>query len=395
MMLAMLSLGFSPAPDTGLRDHPIGAQSLTYLDGKWTATSSSTNSTAPSRPAPTTSRRTAAGSARLITKSSAARSASPTRCTVAVYDGDLLNEDSRRRRRRYAAATTASRRAAHVVVGGVADDRRGGAGRPAHRPAERRPDRRPARRENFLNSSLWAARVDLLHHLRGAAAWRAAGGRFLVFDGIKMNATIKLNGQTLGVAVDQFLQYTSGAARCCCRTGADAPSHLRPVDRRQGALHVVHRRLGLGAVLARLTHDALTFSKGIWKSVYLARPPAAVALAHRPAAALPGAYPTTPLVDGHHGGFTLGVRVFLSPLRDDRRQLALVGPGGRVEGGRAEGDSNVTLHANASATQVKLWWPAGMGGQPLYDLTVTFARGGRLAASASASRRSSSGSLRS
>ena len=40
MMLAILSLGFSPAPDTGLRDHPIGAQSLTYLDGKWTATSS-------------------------------------------------------------------------------------------------------------------------------------------------------------------------------------------------------------------------------------------------------------------------------------------------------------------------------------------------------------------
>ena len=34
------------------------------------------------------------------------------------------------------------------------------------------------------------------------------------------------------------------------------------------------------------------------------------------------------------------------------------------------GDSNVTVRLAASAKDVQLWWPAGAGGQPLYNVTV-------------------------
>ena len=85
------------------------------------------------------------------------------------------------------------------------------------------------------------------------------------------------------------------------------------------------------------------------------------------------------------------MRVFLSAAAATSGTLSLAPSWGPVAEWKVDvpkGDSNVTLHANASATQVKLWWPAGMGSQPLYDLTVTFTpEGGGLAASASASRK--------
>jgi beta-mannosidase len=40
------------------------------------------------------------------------------------------------------------------------------------------------------------------------------------------------------------------------------------------------------------------------------------------------------------------------------------------------GESNVTLLLTASAAQVQLWWPNGLGAQPLYNLTVTFTPSG-------------------
>ena len=36
------------------------------------------------------------------------------------------------------------------------------------------------------------------------------------------------------------------------------------------------------------------------------------------------------------------------------------------------GDSTVTLTTTATAAQIKLWWPSGLGAQPLYNLTSTF-----------------------
>ena len=72
----------------------------------------------------------------------------------------------------------------------------------------------PLYEKNFLNASLWSAhtwtyRVTFTPDAVVAAAAAAAGGRvLLVFDGIKMGASISLDGMALGTAADQFLRHT-------------------------------------------------------------------------------------------------------------------------------------------------------------------------------------------
>ena len=67
---------------------------------------------------------------------------------------------------------------------------------------------------NFLNeSAAWTARKwSYLTNFTttAAAAAAAAGGDvyMVVFDGVKMGATISVNGQTIGVTTDQFLRYS-------------------------------------------------------------------------------------------------------------------------------------------------------------------------------------------
>ena len=220
---------------------------------------------------------------------------------------------------------------------------------------------------------------------------RAAGGRnLLVFDGIKMGATVT-NGQTLGVAVDQFLRYTFEVPPTLMLNGQQTLQVIFDLS-----IDVKGRFMSCtgGWDWAPYSHDsqgdALTFSKGIWKSVYLAHvPPAAVALRHVvPQPRYLGLYPTTPL-DGHPAA---SPSACASSCRPPPRGGTLSpapswGPVAEWKVDVPKGDSNVTLHANASATQVKLWWPAGMGSQPLYDLTAFTPEGGGLYRSTSASRK--------
>ena len=50
------------------------------------------------------------------------------------------------------------------------------------------------------------------------------------------------------------------------------------------------------------------------------------------------------------------------------------------------GESNFTVVVGASAEQIKLWWPAGTGAQPLYNVTVALDAAG-LPAPLTATRR--------
>ena len=89
-----------------------------------------------------------------------------------------------------------------------------------------------------------------------------------------------------------------------------------------------------------------------------------------------GAYPTVPLVDGQHGGFRVDVRVFFSAAV--RTQGALVVQGSwRGASAQAHlvlpaGESNATVSLTAEARDVDLWWPHGLGRQPLYNLSVRY-----------------------
>ena len=244
----------------------------------------------------------------------------------------------------------------------------------------------PLYERNFLNATTWdrfnwtyRATFALEEALRGADV-------LLVFDGIKMGATIAVNGVSLGVAADQFLRYSyplsSGDHRL--RYGAAQPNVLEVTF--DSSIDVRGRFMACtgGWDWAAYSHTfqggAHTFSKGLWKAVYLAASqPASAAITHVvPQIFYQGSYPTEPLQDGTHGGFRVDVRVFLSAAAATSISLSLAPSWGAVLGAGAvsrnvsipAGESNATLTVAAPADQVELWWPAGMGPQPLYDVTV-------------------------
>ena len=148
------------------------------------------------------------------------------------------------------------------------------------------------------------------------------------------------------------------------------------------------------------TGPANTLSKGIWKSLYLSEVPlSTVAITHMtPHTRYNGAYPTARLVDGEHGGFAVNVTTYLwAPPGGAKGNLSVAGSWAaatNVSGGDSNaatmtltlpaGESVVSSRLTATAKQVQLWWPNGVGAQPLYAVNATLRLG---AASVTASRK--------
>ena len=158
--------------------------------------------------------------------------------------------------------------------------------------------------------------------------------------------------------------------------------------------------------------DTWFFSKGLWKSVYLATSTSGVFVTHvtpQIAYARPrrrysnssferpppehsqtlkndrkrvfvssssrrrryaGAYPVEPLANANHGGFDVAVRVHLDADR------AVENVNVEVSGAWASQSTSKTLNVDAGASMVSLdlpkadavdlWWPNGLGEQPTY-----------------------------
>jgi beta-mannosidase len=137
----------------------------------------------------------------------------------------------------------------------------------------------------------------------------------------------------------------------------------------------------------------------VWKSVYLLAVSSAalthiVPLVYYNGVALPAAegYPTVPLTDATHLGFTVAVRAhFYAPapvsgavtVRGNWSADAVI----TVPASLPAGDSNLTLTLGAGPGEVGLWWPAGMGARPFYSVSVTFQPGAAALPAVTASRR--------
>jgi hypothetical protein len=97
-----------------------------------------------------------------------------------------------------------------------------------------------------------------------------------------------------------------------------------------------------------------------------------------------GDYPAAPLTDGTHGGFEVKVKVHMWAAAPTQGTLAAEGSWGATAADGVTvvqtlvsvpaGDSVAEVTLSASASAVKLWWPAGQGAQPLYNVSVSFGK---------------------
>lgn len=95
-----------------------------------------------------------------------------------------------------------------------------------------------------------------------------------------------------------------------------------------------------------------------------------------------GSYPAAPLTEGTHGGFTVKVKVHMWAATATQGTLSVAGSWG-AEGTETTtssavsvpaGDSIAEVSVSAPASAIQLWWPAGQGAQPLYNVTVSFGK---------------------
>ena len=132
----------------------------------------------------------------------------------------------------------------------------------------------------------------------------------------------------------------------------------------------------------------------MWKSVYLAGVPVGgAAITHMvPLTTYNGAYPTAPLTDATHAGFTLKVRAHMWAPAAVSGSVVVQGSWGGASSptpvSLPAGESNATVSLVAGPGSVKLWWPAGLPGlqQNLYAVSAAFTPSAAAAPAAVASR---------
>lgn len=222
---------------------------------------------------------------------------------------------------------------------------------------------------------------------------------FLVFDGVKMAADITLNGVYIGAVMDQFLRYTfplpPGLIKPTGNTLTLAFGTSRDERNAEGRFSGASGGWDWGPLQSTSTIGTkvgggpqFTFSKGLWRDVYIAAlPPSTAAIEHlSPYVYHLGAYPVSPLSDSTAGPWRVDVRVQL------RGGVVSGGSHGTLSvmgGWGGEGSTNsttLTLPDAASSPNstvvalsltvpqgaVSLWWPNEVGAQTLYNVSATW-----------------------
>ena len=250
----------------------------------------------------------------------------------------------------------------------------------------------PLRGTNYANASIWGGPMWTFSKTFDLPATFTDPGAttLLVFEGIKMGAQISINGHELGNATNQHRRM------------------VFPVKQ----LQELSRQSDLGAKQFTLTvkfDDSITtegrymncaggwdwapysrmrdadgnpmFTKGIWRSLYALAVPDAVpvAISHvAPLVYYSGTdWPTAAMDDGT-APFTVVVRVHILVPESASASGTIFADGSWGDGVIAaatnvslvqgQNEVNVTLQAQSP----KLWWPNGMGAQPLYNVSVRF-----------------------
>jgi hypothetical protein len=215
----------------------------------------------------------------------------------------------------------------------------------------------------------------------------------LVFDSIKMAASVSLNGLELGIAADQFLRFNFSVGSLLLPTANKLTvTYFASED----AANVEGRFMACSGGWDWAPYsDTLTdsgghtFSRGLLRDVYLV-PVCGASLSHVvPHISYSGPFPAEPLEDGKAAPFDVSVDVVLwvpsaagasagitvtvvvgwattNPTTTTTTTTTQV-----ILGALASGETVVSL-VLPPAEGVNLWWPLGMGKQQTtYQLNVT------------------------
>ena len=231
---------------------------------------------------------------------------------------------------------------------------------------------------NFKNASIWDDRVWVYSTAFEAQDQSRNGGTRVVFDGIKMGATIKLNGEVIGRASDQFLRYDlqvtllrKNLLEVAFDPDVDVDGRFMACSGGWDWAPYTTTREGRKRTVGKAT----TFSKGIWKSVYVVYAPVVSIDYVVPQIFYLGQYPLERLQAGKHGDFVVNTTVHLSAPSSVQGKLCVQGEWGGVRCEHAvvpAGTTGRTLSLRVKAKEIDLWWPTGLGGQHLYKLNATF-----------------------
>jgi hypothetical protein len=403
MTIALLLLAVS-ASASSLVDNPIVGDQVTYLNAGWTATSSGGPSTAcqfqegldwkPKSGSHVSGQEVAAFSK----EDCCGKCLADSTCFVAVYvdqpkkscwikteadasGGSYNRTGDGRFSCKKTSAEVDGPHAGHTIAGSVPGDlltdlqKAGLIGDPLYEL-------------NFKNASIWndyTWTYTTSFSITEEQLNNGAAEQVLVFDGIKMGARISVNGKLVGTAADQFLRYEFPLSSAgLLRAGANTLSvAFDPAIDVGGRFMSCTGGWDWAPYTNTFQGSAHTFSKGIWKSVYVVTVQSAAVTHVVPQIFYQGAYPTAPLTEGTHGGFSVDVNVHLwAPAAGAKGKIcAIAGWGSSQQSvcaavSAVAGNSVHTLNLTAAAKDVKLWWPAGVGAQPLYNIIVTFTASG-------------------
>jgi len=229
---------------------------------------------------------------------------------------------------------------------------------------------------NFKNASIWNDHVwTFSKHFD--LSIQDGEEVILVFDGIKMGAEISVNGHILGNAANQFLRYNFTLDNTILSNGKNtlevAFDPKVPVDGRFMACTGGWDWAPYSNTF-EAGSQAHTFSKGLWKSVYLVSFSKAAITHIVPQIFYRGDYPVSRLDDTKHAGFDVHVNVHLraGPSKAEG-SITVSGDWGKLNSAafslNPHEEGVVSVHLDASG--VKLWWPVGLGSQNLWNIHVS------------------------
>eukprot|EP00403_Amphidinium_massartii_P026586 CAMPEP_0178395896 /NCGR_PEP_ID=MMETSP0689_2-20121128/13452_1 /TAXON_ID=160604 /ORGANISM="Amphidinium massartii, Strain CS-259" /LENGTH=952 /DNA_ID=CAMNT_0020016559 /DNA_START=255 /DNA_END=3113 /DNA_ORIENTATION=+ len=239
----------------------------------------------------------------------------------------------------------------------------------------------PLYEKNFKEQAWLSFNNTWEYVLHFTAGFFAGQPSLLIFEGIKMGAEVRLNGKVLGLAQDQFLRYTFSLAASDLLPGEDQNELVVRFPGRS-AIETNGRFMACtgGWDWAPYTEPlepssgARTFTRGIWAEVKLLLANPVTVTYVVPQVQFLGNYPTSRLEDGNHAGFEVRMHIHIWAS-----MAASVVIQGLTDWGAAAapswhnvsaGTSTVELRLLASATDIRLWWPAGLGEQPLYNVYI-------------------------